>query len=931
MYDDRNPKLRVLRKLWRCAKEVRKALGKIHRPQSALVRNSEALNVTGVIYAIYCERTRFVYVGQTIKSAMARFEEHARSALRGEGERLHAAMRRFGWEQFRVFPLEILPSKSWASRTGKARTRAFRQIANPRERFWINFLHSYHPQGFNMVWSRRFRTGRKRVANPMRRHRVLNHPQQPMSLDDHMVRWHGSRDWLRRCKYLERRFDTGTLNDVDFGKYAKRTLSRMLKFLEYSDNVSAISPEARAAILALLRTRLLTRSRPSAKAKRNDLFIKIEWTTHLIGQVRVRELLLDPAVTNLLPYNVQLFWDSNHFMVVKRCAKPIRSRILNYQGVAKKLDRYPEPSNECHCRTHFPTRFRPDGGCVLTGDLDLVTHAGLRKVLTCGPNFRDRHVNASALNALETGLADLANRLSDNDTPLSAFDDWKNEILKRCATRLDAVQPNHGDAGHAQRLLLDASASRALRRLQRFLVIVPVDKASNNVSFVCKSLYANRLREELHSDAYQLEQRSVDKLIEAHKRFLQPKHLTSREDVFPFLYWLPKFHKDPVGERYIAASARCTTSSLSKVLSDMLLFVLRTLREKDDCCIRETGVRRFFVVETYEEVANMLSSWRRNQISNDLTGLYTGDFSTMYTSIPHDELFDAIKHTTREAFEAAAKSLDLTISSVKLHWAPSGCKWVRGAKTTHQKTAHVVSWTALNVLVRFLVVNTFLCADGKVRRQSTGIPMGTNCAPVLANLFLYYYESRFVSRIETEKGTHAARLFHNTFRLIDDVLAVDNPLLRNALSRSYDESGMYPSSVTLNQTSTDTSRVDFIGMTIETVGKRLRLSVFDKRKSFPFHVRRYPLTASLIPRSIPYGVFVGLLHRGYRICSDAKDFLSYAGEVGSILRANGCSTKRLKILFKSFVVHEMHKYRCTRTYATRKFCHKLGSDSGANH
>jgi hypothetical protein len=188
-----------------------------------------------------------------------------------------------------------------------------------------------------------------------------------------------------------------------------------------------------------------------------------------------------------------------------------------------------------------------------------------------------------------------------------------------------------------------------------------------------------------------------------------------------------------------------------------------------------------------------------------------------------------------------------------------------------------------------------------------------------------------VSRIEREEGTHAARLFHNTFRLIDDVLALDNPLLHKALSRPYEEGGMYPASLKLNKTSNDTSRVEFIGMTIETVGKRLRLSVFDKRKSFPFHVRRYPLVASLIPRSIPYGVFVGLLHRGYRICSHATDFLSYAGEVGSILRANGCSTKRLKILFKSFVVHDMHKYRCARAYAVRKFCRKLGSDGGANH
>ena len=40
-------------------------------------------------------------------------------------------------------------------------------------------------------------------------------------------------------------------------------------------------------------------------------------------------------------------------------------------------------------------------------------------------------------------------------------------------------------------------------------------------------------------------------------------------------------------------------------------------------------------------------------------GLYTGDFATMYTSIPHEELFKAIEITTREAFDWAADKLDI--------------------------------------------------------------------------------------------------------------------------------------------------------------------------------------------------------------------------------------------------------------------------------
>ena len=195
---------------------------------------------------------------------------------------------------------------------------------------------------------------------------------------------------------------------------------------------------------------------------------------------------------------------------------------------------------------------------------------------------------------------------------------------------------------------------------------------------------------------------------------------------------------------------------------------------------------------------------------------------------------------------------------------------VCATEASHTEKTRTLKLSELNFLVRYLVSNTYLTVGESIYKQTIGIPMGTNCAPVLANLFLYFYESRYVSRIENEQGQDSARMFHMTFRLIDDVLSLDNPLIADAVSRPYEQGGMYPASLELNRTSKTISRCDFIGINLETRGKRLRLSVYDKRKSFPFHVRRYPLMSSLIPRSIPYGVFVGLLHRGYRICSDLE-------------------------------------------------------------
>ena len=227
--------------------------------------------------------------------------------------------------------------------------------------------------------------------------------------------------------------------------------------------------------------------------------------------------------------------------------------------------------------------------------------------------------------------------------------------------------------------------------------------------------------------------------------------------------------------------------------------------------------------------------------------------------------------------------------------------------------------------VRFLVSNTYLLAGDAIYRQKVGIPMGTNCAPALANLFLYYYESAYISRLIAERGPQVARLFRTSFRLIDDLLSVGNPELDSALNTPFEEGGLYPRALQLSKTSVSNKEAEFIGIHIVQKGSRFHLSVYDKRKSFPFTVRRYPRMNSLIPRTIPYGVFTGLLWRGYRINSGSNDFMSYALEIAHVLRDNGCTVKKLKRTFKAFLCSAKGKYSSSNTELNKRFCTKLGS------
>jgi hypothetical protein len=62
-------------------------------------------------------------------------------------------------------------------------------------------------------------------------------------------------------------------------------------------------------------------------------------------------------------------------------------------------------------------------------------------------------------------------------------------------------------------------------------------------------------------------------------------------------------------------------------------------------------------------------------------------------------------------------------------------------------------------------------SGGTLFQQVVGIPMGTNCALLLADLFLYSYESEFLQKLVKDKEIHEARrAFNFIYRYIDDVL-----------------------------------------------------------------------------------------------------------------------------------------------------------------
>ena len=70
-------------------------------------------------------------------------------------------------------------------------------------------------------------------------------------------------------------------------------------------------------------------------------------------------------------------------------------------------------------------------------------------------------------------------------------------------------------------------------------------------------------------------------------------------------------------------------------------------------------------------------------------------------------------------------------------------------------------------------------------RQIVGIPMGTNCAPLVADLFLFCYERDFITSLSDVKQAEIIEAFKYTSRYVQDSLNIDNPYFEDMVNRVY--------------------------------------------------------------------------------------------------------------------------------------------------
>jgi hypothetical protein len=166
-------------------------------------------------------------------------------------------------------------------------------------------------------------------------------------------------------------------------------------------------------------------------------------------------------------------------------------------------------------------------------------------------------------------------------------------------------------------------------------------------------------------------------------------------------------------------------------------------------------------------------------------------------------------------------------------------------------------------MLEFLIDDLFFSFGGILFQEVVGIPMGTNCAPLLADLFLYSYESVFLQKLVKDKNIHEARAFNFTIRYIDDVLSINNSRFAEFLSL------IYPPELEVKETTYTASSASFLDLYLE-IDDSGQIST---KSDFNFKIINFPNMCNNIPASPAYGVYISQLILNARTSSNYYDFL----------------------------------------------------------
>ena len=143
--------------------------------------------------------------------------------------------------------------------------------------------------------------------------------------------------------------------------------------------------------------------------------------------------------------------------------------------------------------------------------------------------------------------------------------------------------------------------------------------------------------------------------------------------------------------------------------------------------------------------------------------------------------------------------------------------------------------------------------------------MGTNCAPLVVDLFLFCYERDFMLSLSEDTQSDVFEAFNSASRYLDDLLNIDNNFFDSMVNR------IYHSALQLNKANVSDTEASFLDLHLSVSDGFVRTKSYDKRDDFDFDIVIFPFLDGDVLRSTSYGVYISQLIRFTRMSRHIDD------------------------------------------------------------
>ena len=279
------------------------------------------------------------------------------------------------------------------------------------------------------------------------------------------------------------------------------------------------------------------------------------------------------------------------------------------------------------------------------------------------------------------------------------------------------------------------------------------------------------------------------------------------------------------------------------------------------------------------------------------------DFSTLYTTLPHhlikDKLIDLINRTfIRENTQYLACNKEYVFVSLLMYTIIT-----------------IYGRVKESVIPLFIFWISLLDLELNFIGKTIGIPMGTNCAPLGADLFLFCYERDFMKSLSRENQADIIEVFNST-RYIDDLLNIGNIYFDQMVVR------IYPTELQLNRTNSSDTEAPCLDLNLCIPNGTVSTKIYDKRDDFDFDIVNFPFLDGDVPRRTSYGVYISQLIRFARASSNLSDFNYLNKALTAKLLRQGYRYFKLRKAFSKFYgghIALIEKY----SVSLKNFCNEV--------